>query len=145
MSDLEKSAKRRTRSKAAPMLGIAGMTFLAGASAALARPSLEPATDSASNKIVLGEEEISDVTLATFYAVDHEGQGQGPRRTQRVRLALGGGCGCGCGACGGCWGGDYFGYGGYGPPPLFRDGYWPPAPVRPVQNYWRTYKRTDNR
>jgi len=48
MSDLKKSAKRRTRSKAAPVLGIAGMTFLAGASAALAYPSLDQATDSRS-------------------------------------------------------------------------------------------------
>jgi hypothetical protein len=146
MSHLKKSAKRTTRSKAAPVLGVAGITFLAGASAALAHASLDPATDNASNKIGLGEEEISDVSLATFYAVDHDGQGQSRGGTRRIRLAMGAcGCGCGCGGCGGCWGGDYFGYGGYGPPPVFRDGYWAPAPVRPVQNYRRTYKRTDNR
>jgi hypothetical protein len=144
LSRLTKPAKRKTRSKAVPVLGVAGMTFFAGASAALADPSLDPATDNASNKMVLGEEEISDVTLATFYAVDHEGQGESQGQTRRIRLAMGA-CGCGCGGCGGCWGGDYFGYGGYGPPPVFRDGYWSPAPVRPVQNYRRTYKRTDNR
>jgi hypothetical protein len=141
MSHLKKSAKRTTRRKAAPVLGVAGITFLAGASAALAHPSLDPATDNATNKIVLGEEEISDVTLATFYAVDHEGQGQSRGGTRRIRLAMGA-CGCGCGGCGGCWGGNYYGY---GPPPVFRDGYWAPAPVRPAQNYRRTYKRTDNR
>jgi hypothetical protein len=143
MSHLKKSAKQRTRSKGLPALGIAGLTLLAGASAALAHPSLDQTTDSGSNKVVLGEEEISDVSLATFYVVDREGQGG----VRRVRVAIGGGCGCGCGcgACAACWGGDYFGYGGYGPPPLFRAGPWPPAPVRPVQNYRRTYKRTDNR
>jgi hypothetical protein len=143
MSRLKKSAKRNTG--IAPALGVAGMTFLAGTSGALAHPSPDRATDNANKNLILSEEEIADVTLATFYAVDHEGQGQGQRRTQRIRLALGGGCGCGCGGCGGCWGGDYFGYGGYGPPPVFRDGYWSAAPVRPVQNYRRTNKRTDNR
>jgi hypothetical protein len=143
MSRSKKSAKRKARGKVVPALGIAGLTLLAGASAALAHPSLDRATDNASNKMVLGEEEISDVSLATFYAVDHEGQSG----AHRVRIAMAGGCGCGCGCggCGGCWAGDYFGYGGYGPPPLFHDGPWPPARVRPVQNYRRSYKRTDNR
>ena len=44
-------------------------------------------------EITLGEEEISDVSLATFYVVDAEN----PRR--RPRVVPGGGCGCaqGCG------------------------------------------------
>jgi hypothetical protein len=141
MSRLKKSAKRTTRSKAAPVLGIAGMTFLAGASAALAHPSLDPATDNPSNKMVLGEEEVSDVTLATFYAVDHEGQGQSRGGTRRIRLAMGA-CGCGCGGCGGCWGGNYYGY---GPPPVFNEAYAPPEPIRPVRKYRRTYRGTDYR
>jgi hypothetical protein len=141
MSDLKKSAKRRTRRKAAPVLGIAGMTFLAGASAALAYPSLDQATDSRSNEVVLGEEEISDVSLATFYAVDREGQGQSQGRTRRIRVAMGA-CGCGCGACAACWGGNYYGY---GPPPLFNNAYAPPEPIRPVRKYRRTYRRTDYR
>ena len=141
MSDLKKSAKRRTRSKAAPVLGIAGMTFLAGASAALAYPSLDHATDSRSNEVVLGEDEISDVSLATFYAVDREGQGQSQGRTRRIRVAMGA-CGCGCGACAACWGGNYYGY---GPPPLFNNAYAPPEPIRPVRKYRRTYWRTDYR
>jgi hypothetical protein len=145
MSHLKKSAKQRTRSKGLPALGIAGLTLLAGASAALAHPSLDQTTDSGSNKVVLGEEEISDVSLATFYVVDREGQGQSQGETRRIRVAGMGGCGCGCAGCAACWGGDYFGYGGYGPPPLFRAGPWPPAPVKPVQNYRRAYKRTDNR
>jgi hypothetical protein len=141
MSDLKKSAKRRIRSKAAPVLGIAGMTFLAGASAALAYPSLDRATDSRSNKVVLGEEEISDVSLATFYAVDREGQGQSQGGTRRIRVAMGA-CGCGCAGCAACWGGNYYGY---GPPPLFNNAYAPPEPIRPVRKYRRTYRRTDYR
>jgi hypothetical protein len=143
MLRLKRSAKRKTRSKAVPVLGVAGITLLAGASVALAHPALEQAADSRTNKIVLNEEEISDVTLATFYAIDHEGQGQGPRATRRIRLALGAcGCGCGCGGCGGCWGGNYFPP---GPRPVFGDAWGPVEPVRPVQKYRRTYKRTENR
>jgi hypothetical protein len=141
MSRPKTSAKRKIRSKAGPVLGVAGMTLLAGASAALALPAMEQATDSRSNKLILSEEEISDVTLATFYAIDHEGQGQGQRATRRIRLALGA-CGCGCGACGGCWGGSYFPP---GPPPVFGSAYAPFEPVRPVQKYRRPYKRTDMR
>jgi hypothetical protein len=142
MSRLKKSAKRQARGKVVPALGIAGLTLLAGASAALAHPSLVQTTDGRSNKVVLSEEEISDVSLATFYVVDCEGQGLGPAGARRVRVAMAGGCGCGCGCggCGGCWAGDYFGYGGYGPPPLFHDGPWPPAPIKPVRKYRHTYR-----
>ena len=138
MARLKKSAKRKIRGKAVPAWGIAGLTLLAGASAALAHPSLDRPTDSRGNKVVLSEEEISDVSLATFYVVDRERQGG----ARRVRIAMGGGCGCGCGGCGGCWGGNYFGY---GPPPLFNDAYAPPAPIRPVPKYRRTYRRTNYR
>ncbi len=141
MSRPKTSAKRKTRSKAVPALGVAGMTLLAGASAALAHPAPGQATDSRSNKLVLSEEEISDVTLATFYAIDHEGQGQGQRATRRIRLAMGA-CGCGCGACGGCWGGSYFPP---GPRPIFGNAYAPFEPVQPVQKHRRIYKGTDNR
>jgi len=47
-------------------------------------------------EITLGEEEISDVSLATFYVSDPEN----PRRRQR---AVPGGCG-GCGCAQGCGG-----------------------------------------
>jgi len=53
----------------------------------------------ADREITLGEEEISDVSLATFHVFDAEN----PRRRQR---AVSGACGCGCGhGCGhGCGG-----------------------------------------
>src|ERR1700683_5286313 len=133
MSRLKKSAKRKARGKVVPALGIAGLTLLAGASAALAHPSLVQTTDGRSNKIVLSEEEISDGSLATFYVVDREGQGLGPAGARRVRVAMAGGCGCGCGCggCGGCWGGGYFGYGGFGPPPPFSHGALAPGAGQP--------------
>jgi hypothetical protein len=48
-----------------------------------------------SQKITLSEEEISDVSLATFYIFDKENAGTFRRG---VRLAAGGGCG-GCAGC----------------------------------------------
>jgi hypothetical protein len=49
----------------------------------------------ANQEIELGEEEIADVSLATFYVFDTE---NAPRRGQRL-VPGGGGCGCsqGCG------------------------------------------------
>ena len=54
-----------------------------------------------SHQTTMCEEEISDVSLATFYIFDKE-----DARTlrTRARLAAGGGCGCGCGGCAGCAG-----------------------------------------
>ena len=61
----------------------------------------------ASHEIILAEEEISDVSLATFYVFDKETAG-----TFRpgLRLAMGGNCGA-CGGCGGgcgCWTGTNY-------------------------------------
>ena len=52
-----------------------------------------------SHEITLCEEEISDVSLATFYVFDNENAGTFRRR---IKLAQGGcGCGFGCGGGGG--------------------------------------------
>jgi len=53
----------------------------------------------------LGEEEIWDVSLATYYVFDKEGAGLSPL-AQKLRLARCG-RGCGCGGCGGCGGGGH--------------------------------------
>jgi len=62
------------------------------------------------HEIFLGEEEISDVSLATFYVFDKENAGL-PPLAHKLRLARcgggyrrGGACGGGggCGGCGGC-------------------------------------------
>jgi hypothetical protein len=137
MSRPKKPASEKSSRKTAPVLGVAGVTLLAGASAALAYAPSDYATDVRGNKVVLGDEEVSDVSLATFYAIEREGE----PTVRRVRLSMGAcsGCGCGC-SCGcGCWGGDYLGP---GPTPLIQNGYAvPPQPVRPVRKYRRTYNR----
>jgi hypothetical protein len=54
----------------------------------------------ANREIELGEEEIADVSLATFYVFDTENPA---RRSQRL-VPGGGGCGGGCGCSQGCGG-----------------------------------------
>jgi hypothetical protein len=108
MSNSKQTAKRKRRSKALPVLGAAGLSLsLAGtASAVPGGPAVDllPAGNGDSNQVTLGEEEISDVSLATFYVFDKEGDGT----SSDVQL-VGHGChgchGCGghgCHGCGGC-------------------------------------------
>jgi hypothetical protein len=74
-----------------------------GACASTSEASANTPPPSQNHEIFLGEEEeISDVSLATFYVFDKENAGPLPL-FQKLRLAAGGGAGCGCGcACTGC-------------------------------------------
>ena len=87
------SRMKRTshRSKAIPILGAAGLslTLTSGVSVAAGSTPHAPARNAAvSQEMTLGEEEISDVSLATFHIFDKESQAG-------KRLA----CGCGGGCC----------------------------------------------
>ena len=94
MSDARQVSKRRHRSKAIPVLGAAALSLASAASAAIGGPAADMPTRNTgvSHEITLSEEEISDVSLATFYIFDKENAGTFRRG---VRLAAGGGCG-GC-------------------------------------------------
>ena len=82
MTQISRDSKRKHRNKALPVLSVAGLS-VALASAASAVPA-GPATDMAGftpgegHQITFGEEEISDVTLATFYVFDKENVGGRP-------------------------------------------------------------------
>lgn len=128
-----------------PVLGVAGLSLslVTGTSAAIGGASPD-ITRNRGHEVTLSEEEISDVSLGTFYIVDEKNTGT---FRPRVRLAMGacGGAGCGCGGCGcsgcgGCWAGNYFGY---GPPPIWNNAYPPPEPIRPAHKYRHIQKRTD--
>ena len=94
-----KRGPKRKRRKAALVLGAAGVSWaMAGGASATAPTTNVPSQDNA-RRIVLGEEEVSDVSLATFHVFDKENKL--PFR-QGLRLAAGG-CG-GHGGCGGCGG-----------------------------------------
>jgi hypothetical protein len=107
--------KRTTKAAAVKVLGAAGLSFsLAGNTSASTLPTAGiPQSDNTwpNQRFVLSEEEMTDVSLATFYVFDKENVGSG------VQLARGcGGCGRGCGCGGGCrgCGGGFRGCGGFG-------------------------------
>lgn len=105
--------KRATKAAAVKVLGTAGLglSLVGHASASTMPTALLPQSDNTSpnQRFVLGEEEMFDVSLATFHLFDRENVGGG------VQLARGcGGCG-GCGGCRGCGGcGGFRGCGGGG-------------------------------
>jgi hypothetical protein len=101
MSHGNRNSKRKSRTKAVTVLGVAGALSLAsGASGAAVGPPSDTLT--ANTAVTLYEEEISDVSLSTFYVFDHENAGV---RRPGLRFALcpgacsNGGCGGGVGAC----------------------------------------------
>ena len=97
-------ASASSRWRTLPILGAAGLLSLAsGAVAQAAGPAanLPTRTIEPSHELTLGEEEVFDVSLATFYVFDRENT----PGFQLVRGGCGGcghGCGGGCRGCGGC-------------------------------------------
>ena len=93
----KRSSIGKRRSKALPVLGFAGMSLsmASGACASTSEASASTSPPSQKHEILLGEEEISDVSLATFHVFDKENAGP-PPLLQKPRLAAGGGAGCGC-------------------------------------------------
>jgi hypothetical protein len=103
MSQATRASKRKRPSKAVSVLGIAGASLAVSTGGSVANVSVAdiPSQNTAPFQfITLGEEEISDVSLATFHLFDKEDLG---RLKSGIQLARGG-CGCGHGGCGGCGG-----------------------------------------
>jgi hypothetical protein len=111
----KRSLKRKRRGKTLPALGFAGvsLSMASGACASSGEASANTSPTSQSHEIFLAEEEISDVSLATFYVFDKE-NAAGPSLGQKLAFGgchgCGGGCGCRCGGGGG-WGGGGWGGG----------------------------------
>jgi hypothetical protein len=107
MPQAKRASKERRRSKTVPVLGLAGVSLAmagGGASASAVATADIPPLNLSPQTITLGEEEISDVSLATFYVFDKE-----DAKTPGVQVAWRGcrgcgGCGRGCRACRGCRG-----------------------------------------
>src|SRR5215471_14819083 len=87
----KRSSISKRRSKALPALGFAGMSLsmASGACASTSEASANTSLPSQKHEIFLGEEEISDVSLATFHVLDKENAGP-PPLFQKLRLAAGG-------------------------------------------------------
>jgi hypothetical protein len=96
MTQARRTSRRKSR-RAALALGAAGVSLaMTGAASATAPATNVPSQDNA-RRLILTEEEISDVSLATFQVFDREN----PPLSQGIRVARGGGCGCGHGGGGG--------------------------------------------
>src|ERR1700753_1034968 len=97
---VKQASKRKRVTKAAvPALGAAGLTFsLAGGASAATMPTADTAQKlnfSPTQGVLLGEEEIADVSLSTFHLFDKE---HGTAGAQQMAW------GCRCGGCRGCRG-----------------------------------------
>src|SRR5271168_900163 len=90
----------RKRGKAALALGAAGVSLaMTGAASATAPTTTHQPSQDNARRFFLGEEEISDVSLATFHVFDRENA----PLSERIKVARGGGCGgCAHGGGGGC-------------------------------------------
>ena len=111
MAHAKQASKQKRRRTTLPAWGAAGMSLAmaGGASAAVAPTANAPSHSRILPPVItLGEEEISDVSLSTFYVFDKEARGT---PGQQLARACGGGCGrcgggCRAGGCGGrCAGG----------------------------------------
>ena len=100
MARAKQTSKRKRREKALPVWGAAGMSLaMAGGASAAIAPTTNgsPQTAAPAPLLTLEEEEISDVSLATFYVFDRENMGA-PRLDERIAQRCGrcgGGCRCG--------------------------------------------------
>ena len=111
MSHGKRTSKRKGRTKAVTVLGVAGALSLAGGTSEAAVGPVGD-TPTLNTAITLDEEEISDVSLSTFYVFEHENAGAhrpGLQLAKRTRGHGGsavhrgcGGCAVACGGCGGC-------------------------------------------
>ena len=108
MAQARQGSKKRKASKAALRVwATAGASLAIAGNASANTPAVEVPSQGPGTGIVLAEQEVSDVSLGTFYVFDRETD-----LRPGVRLAAGrcGGCGggggCGCGGhgggCGGC-------------------------------------------
>ena len=117
MPQAKRASRGKRPSKTVSVLGIAGVSLAASTggspaempSASLAAPTAGSVANiwqnTASFQVPsLDEEEISDVSLATFHLFDKEDLGNSQSGVQLAAFRGGCGCGHGCGGCRGCGG-----------------------------------------
>src|ERR1044072_5397993 len=108
-----KQAPKKRPKIALPVWGAAGMSLamVGGASAATPAPDTSSKHTALPSTVTLGEEELSDVSLSTFFVFDREATAAaklGEQYAQRCGRGCGGrgcaarGCGGRCGGCRGC-------------------------------------------
>lgn len=113
MAQARRASQSKRSGKAISVLGIAGVSLAASTSGSPADIPSQHATpfQNFGPAVTLDDEEISDVTLATFHLFDKDASGTLP---SGIQLAARGGCGCGHGGgCGGRGCGGARGCGGF--------------------------------
>jgi hypothetical protein len=99
-ASLRKKRASKRRTIALPVLGAAGASLAMAGGASATLPAASQVPHNTGPLMALGEEEISDVSLATFYVFDKENESN---LSQDLILARGCGGGGGCrGGGGGC-------------------------------------------
>src|SRR3954453_1133374 len=107
-ASMPRTSKGKRKSEVVPAVGIGGLflSMAGGASAAAALPAGDLSAQEVALRpevsagLQLHEEEIADVSLATFYLFDKEEAST----TRDGNVQLAGWRGCRCGGCRGCWG-----------------------------------------
>jgi hypothetical protein len=101
MAQARQARKRKASKPALYVWATAGTSLVIAGNATANTPAMELPSQGPGTRIVLAEQEVSDVSLRTFYVFDRETE-----LKPSVRLAGGrGGGGCGCGGHGGGCGG----------------------------------------
>jgi hypothetical protein len=132
MSQTKEAVQRKRRSKAVPVLGATGLSLSLASGAFAATGGLNPETDPAAlapvSQQAMDEEDISNVSLATFHVFD--GESTVTQRPSAGRAMAAGACGIGL----------YYPQNTpalagpvYQPPPPSR-----PRPIRPTHKYKRS-------
>ena len=104
MAQAKHVSKVKRSGNAVKVLGIAGASLAASASGSTAMMMMDTTPFEVGNPdqaYTLNDEELSDVSLATFHFFDEEALGTIP---SGIQLARGCGCGHGCGGGRGCGG-----------------------------------------
>jgi hypothetical protein len=115
MAKAKQGFKRKRSKTALPVWAAAGVSLAMAGGASANAPAIDIPPQDSGKRILLAEEEVFDVSLATFYVFDKEFDKE-REFSPGVRLAggrcggcggcggRGGGCGCarGCRGCGGC-------------------------------------------
>ena len=106
MARTKQVGKRKRRRITLPVLGAAGasLAMVGGTSATAPTANVPSQATEPRPVITLDEEEISDVSLATFYIFDKENAklGEGLKLAARGCGGCGGCAARGCGGCAGC-------------------------------------------
>jgi hypothetical protein len=119
MPQAKQLSKQKKNIQVATMLGAAGWLTLASGASAEAVVNTPTQDAGALHRVFFAEEEIADVSLATFYVLDKESRG---KFHHGQRFAVGAG--------GGCWTGTYYTSSGSG-----NDAYPPPRPAKPSRTH----------